>query len=59
MNNLKTATGFFCTYFELLPNYKTQVECFEYLNNELAFINGFKMFKDYKHFKDFMYCYKG
>jgi len=59
MNNLNTITGFVVTYFELLPVFKTQIECFRYLNNEMELINGNKMFMDFEDFKNSMYHNKG
>ena len=44
MNDLTTITGFYKTYLELLPQYETQKECFDFLNAEVKKINGEKMF---------------
>ena len=55
MNDLTTISGFFKTYYSLLPIFRTQLDCFDYLNKELEYINGFKMFKDYNDFKQSIY----
>ena len=55
MNNLKTKVGFFVTYFELLPQFETQIEWFSLLHNEMEKINGDKMFKNNKDFKNYLY----
>jgi len=59
MNNLNTISGFFVTYLELLPKFKYQIDCFQYLNNEMEFINGNKMFMDFEDFKNSIYYKKG
>ena len=49
-NDITNEYGFFCTYFELLPLYKTQRDAFNALNNEVGFITGSKQFKSFKKF---------
>lgn len=51
MNDLATIRGFYETYLQLLPQYKTQKECFEYLNAEVKKINDAKMFINYEDFR--------
>lgn len=51
MNNLNTITGFYYTYFQLLPQFKSRLECFEYLNAEVCFINGKRMFLNFTDFE--------
>lgn len=51
MNNLETIRGFYETYLQLLPQYKTKRECFEYLNAEVKKINGKKMFLNFEDFE--------
>ncbi|MCB0743559.1 MAG: hypothetical protein KDC67_06625 [Ignavibacteriae bacterium] len=49
--DITTAIGFYETYFNLLPYFKTQYEVFEYLNDEVEFITGKQ---PYKHFNEFI-----
>lgn len=41
-NNIETPFGFYLTYFELLPYFKTQIATFEYLNTQVGYITGKK-----------------
>ncbi|GAA4940529.1 hypothetical protein GCM10023314_11710 [Algibacter agarivorans] len=50
-----TNSGFYDTFFELLPFYRTNIEAFNYLNNEVGWIIGKKLYKDYKEFRGKMY----
>ncbi|MGB3344359.1 MAG: hypothetical protein WBA61_10630 [Aequorivita sp.] len=51
MNNLTTIRGFYETFLQLLPQYETQTECFEFLNAEVQKINGRKMFFNLRDFQ--------
>lgn len=50
---LKDTASFFRKYFELLPKFKTQKECFEYLNDIHLIV--FETEK-YSHYDSFRQC---
>jgi len=43
---------FFMTFFENLPNARTQVECFNHLNDLHFDIYGFYMYSEYNSFRN-------
>ena len=49
-NELKTSTGFFQIYFSLLPWFRSQRACFDYLN-----LMHYRKYKSYKYlsYEDF------
>lgn len=50
-NDITNTLGFYHTYFDLLPFYKTQEDAFNFLNYEVEHIRGKKLFKCYCDFK--------
>ena len=50
--NLSTPFGFYNTYFQLLPLYKTEIEAFNYLNDEVKRITNKTPYKSFKEFRN-------
>lgn len=55
MYDLNTKYGFYVLYFDMLPRFRTQEETFWFVNHELEKINEYRMFEDYKEFREFKY----
>jgi hypothetical protein len=51
--DLNTSIGFYTAYFELLPQFNTKKEAFNYLNNEIEYITGKPK---YINFAQFLNC---
>ncbi|RBP34471.1 hypothetical protein DFR65_101364 [Oceanihabitans sediminis] len=50
--DITTPIGFYNTYFELLPLYKTRKEAFNYLNEQVKNITSKQPYKNYKEFRN-------
>ncbi|MCK7589272.1 hypothetical protein M0G43_01665 [Subsaxibacter sp. CAU 1640] len=50
--DITTPIGFFNTYFDLLPQYKTNKDAFDYLNTQVEYITGRKLFKNYEQWQN-------
>lgn len=53
--DLTSPLGFTYAYFELLPQFKTQDQAFEYLKNQVTSITGIILFDSYDSFRDTLY----
>lgn len=51
-NDITTAIGFYNTYFELLPLFKTKIEAFKYLNKKVLHITSIKPYNSFKQFQN-------
>jgi hypothetical protein len=49
--DITTILGFYNTYFDLLPLFNNQLEAFNYLNKQYAYIFGKPKYKNFKSFK--------
>lgn len=49
--NLATPLGFYLAYYDLLPMFKTQIETFNYVNQQVTHITGKTRFKNYNEFR--------
>ncbi|NCT16857.1 MAG: hypothetical protein COW66_05520 [Flavobacteriaceae bacterium CG18_big_fil_WC_8_21_14_2_50_34_36] len=52
MNDLTSTLGFFNTYFQLLPYFKTEIEAFDYLNIYCVGVFGSSQYNNYNEFKN-------
>lgn len=53
--NLKSTASFFRQYFEYLPKFKTQKECFEFLNDIYYEVYGEDKYSNFTSFRGVMY----
>ncbi|WP_147677273.1 hypothetical protein [Algibacter pacificus] len=53
--DITTSIGFYLTYFDLLPVYKTREDAFNFLNDQTEYIAGRKLYYNYSHFRQDLY----
>lgn len=52
---IKDAAGFYVQYFNYLPHFSTQIECFNYLNDIHLDVYGVEKYSSYQSFNMYMY----
>ena len=51
--DVNTSIGFYTAYFELLPQFNTKIDTFNYLNNEIEYITGKPKYINFDHFLNY------